>query len=202
MAAVLRRFDPLYDVRQALPPADPATGNGEQALAAQRAATERAWQQFATATATTFDGLIAALGQPGLVSSQHVSAPPDTELSVFTSDDDTVVQALLLNSPEPLPWRRMWQGTLLQPDVRARPLAGITILWCTDQTRALIVPVGSPGGLYTLTLGFEGNIGAEIACITADGTGVTEASSLYPIQLGPQRRRFPVVPVRQARSAD
>ena len=121
LAAVLRRFDPLWDVRQATSPADPTTGNGERALAAQRAATEQAWQQFATATATTFDGLITALGQPGLVSSQHVPPPPDTELSVFTSDDDTVVQALLLNSPEPLPWRRTWQWTLLQPDVRARP---------------------------------------------------------------------------------
>jgi hypothetical protein len=196
LATVLGRFDPLYDVRQAISPVDPTTGNGEQALAAQRAVTEQAWQQVAAATATTFDGLITTLGQPGLVSSQHVPPPPDTELSVFTSDDDAVVQALLLNSPEPLPWRRMWQWTLLQPDARARPLAGITILWSTDQTRALIVPVGSPGGLYTLTLGFEGNIGAELACITADGISVTESSPLDPIQLGPQRVRIPVVPVR------
>jgi hypothetical protein len=200
LAAVLRRFDPLWDVRQATPPADPTTGNGERALAAQRAATEQAWQQFATATATTFDGLITALGQLGLVSSQHVPPPPDTELSFFTSDDDTVVQALLLNSPEPLPWRRMWQWTLLQPDVRARPLAGITILWCTDQTRALIVPIGSPAGWYTLTFGFEGNIGAEVACITADGVSVTESSSLNPIQLAPQRGRIPIVPVRAGRA--
>lgn len=190
LAVVLGRFDPLYDVRR------PTTGNGEQALALQRTATERAWQQFASATATTFDGLVAALGQPGMVSSQHVPPPPDTELSVFTNDGDTVVQALLLNSPEPLPWRRMWQWTLLQPDVRALPLAGITILWCTDQTRALIVPLGSPVGYYTLTLGFEGNIGAEIACITTDGKSVTEASLLSPIQLGPQRRRTPIVPKR------
>jgi hypothetical protein len=199
LATVLRRFDPLWDVRQAASPVDPSNGNGEQALAAQRAATEQAWRQFSTATATTFDGLITTLGQPGLVSSLHVPPPPDSELSVFTSGDDTVVQALLLNSPEPLPWRRMWQWTLLQPDVRSRPLAGITILWSTDQTRALIVPIGSPAGWYTLTLGFEGNIGAEVACITADGMSVTASSPLSPIQLGPQRRRFPVVPVREGR---
>jgi hypothetical protein len=90
----------------------------------------------------------------------------------------------------------MWQWTLLLPDVRARPLAGITILWSTDQTRALIVPLGSPGGWYSLSLGFEGNIGAEIACITAEGMSVTESSPLQPIQLGPQRVRIPVVPVR------
>jgi hypothetical protein len=125
-----------------------------------------------------------------------VPAPPDTELSVLTSDSDTVVQALLLNSPEPLPWRRMWQWTQLQPDIRARPLTGITILWSTDQTRALIVPLGSPSGVYTLALGFEGNIGAEIACITTDGISVTESSPLTPIELGPRRRRIPIVTVR------
>lgn len=199
LANLVRRFDPLYDVRQAAPRADPATDSGELALAAQRTATEQAWQHFAAATAATFDGLITALGQPGLVSSQNVPAPPDTELSVFTSQvrarrgrpgSGTVVQALLLNSPEPLPWRRMWQSTLLQPDARALPLTGITILWCTDQTRALIVPLGSPGGSYILTLGFEGNIGAEIACITTNGQGVTESPALAPIELGPPRTRI------------
>lgn len=205
LASLVRQFDPLYDVRQAAPQADPTKGgSGELALAAQRAATEQAWQQFAAVTAATFDGLITALGQPGLVSSQHVPAPPDTELSVFTSQvrprrrqpgsGGTVVQALLLNSPEPLPWRRMWQSTLLQPDARALPLTGITILWCTDQTRALIVPLGTPSGSYILTLGFEGNIGAEIACITTNGQGVTESSALAPIQLAPPRRRLPPKP--------
>jgi hypothetical protein len=202
VAALMGRFDPLYDVRQAAPPAAVAAGSGEQALAAQRGLTEQAWQLFATATAATFDGLVAALGQPGLASSQRVPPPPDTELSVVTSDNDLVVQALLVNSPEPLPWRRMWQWTSLLPDIRARPLTGITILWCTDQTRALIVPLGAPSGAYTLTLGFEGNIGAEIACITTGGTSVTESASLTPIQLGPYRPRIPVGrPSRPSRSA-
>jgi hypothetical protein len=190
LAAVLRRFDPLFDVCQAAPLADPAGGNGQQALAAQRAATEQAWQSFAAATATTFDGLIAALGQPGLVSSAKVPPPPDTELSVLTSGGDAVVEALLLNSPEPLPWRRMWQWTSLQPDLRAWPLGGITIFWCADQTRALIVPVGTPSGFYTLTLGFEGNIGPEAACITGNGISVTESCALAPIELAPPRRRI------------
>jgi hypothetical protein len=202
LATLLRQFDPLFDVKQGAPLTHPTTGSGEQALAAQRAATEQEWQKFATATVTTFDGLISELGQPAMASSQHVPAPPDTELSVFTSDGDTVVQALLLNSPEPLSWRRMWQWTQLQPDTRALPLSGITILWCTDQTRALIVPLGRPSGSYALTLGFEGNIGAEIACITTDGASVSESSALAPIELGPLRRRgVPVVPgpVRSAR---
>ena len=96
LAAVLGRFNPLYDVRQAAAPADPTTGNGEQALAAQRTVTEQAWQELAAASATTFDGLITALGRPELISANHVPPPPDTELSVFTSENDTVVQALLL----------------------------------------------------------------------------------------------------------
>ena len=202
LASVLRRFDSLYDVRQAASARRSTTGNGEQALAAQRVATEQAWQQFSTATAATFDGLITALGQPGLVSSQHVPPPPDTELSVFTSDDDTVVQALLLIRPSLCLGAGCGSGRCCSRTSGPRPLVGITVLWCTDQTRALIVPVGSPGGLYTLTLGFEGNIGPEIACITADGTGVTESSLLDPILLGPQRRRFPVFPVREGRSLD
>ena len=201
LAMVLGRFDPLYDVRQAAPPSDPTTGNGEHALAAQRAVTEQAWQQFAAATAAAFDGLITALGQHGLVSSQHVPPPPDTELSVLTSAGDTVVQALLLNSPEPMPWRRMWQWTLLQPDPRAQALTGITIVWSADQTRALIVPLGSPSGAYTLTLGFEGDIGAEAPCITALGASVTETAALTPIVLAPlppHRRPKPPRPDAQA----
>jgi hypothetical protein len=189
LASVLGDFNPLYDMKQAAPASGP-TDHGELALEAQRTATEQVWQKFAAATATTFDGLITALGQPGLASSQHAPPPPDTELSVLTSDSDSVVQALLLSSPEPLPWRRMWQWALLQPDSRAQPLTGITILWSTDQTRALIVPLGSPSGFYTLTLGFEGNIGAEIACITTKGISVTESATLSPIELGPPRRQI------------
>jgi len=146
----------------------PSNGNGEQALAAQRAATEQAWRQFSTATATTFDGLITTLGQPGLVSSLHV--PPRRQRAIglhlrrrhgrsgITAE---LARAFALASDVAV--------DVAAADVRSRPLAGITILWSTDQTRALIVPIGSPAGWYTLTLGFEGNIGAEVACITATG---------------------------------
>jgi hypothetical protein len=139
--------------------------------------TEKAWQSFAAASATAFDGLVAALGRPDLASNQKVPPPPDTELSLFTSDNDLLVQALLLESPEPLPWRRMWQWTSLQPEVLARPLSGLTILWSSDQTRALIVPLGRPAGRYGITLG---------------GTCVSETPTLAPIRLGPQRPRIPV----------
>jgi hypothetical protein len=159
---------------------------------AQRVATEQAWEAFATATVATFDELIAELGHPELPSSQKVPPPPDTELSLLTTDNYLRVQALLLESPEPLPWRRMWQWTQLEPtSFRAPPLSGITILWSTDQTRALIVPLGRTAGTYTLTLGFEGNIGAEVACITSDGSSVSESPSCGPIALAPPIRRPP-----------
>jgi hypothetical protein len=195
LAGVIARFEPLFDARQAAVPADPASGNGERALSAQRAVTEKAWEAFSSATASTFDGLIAALGQPTLVSSAHVPPPPDTELSVLTTDADTRVVALLLSSPEPLPWRRMWQWTTLDPaGPRASGLKGIAILWSADQTRALIVPLGSPAGPYALTLGFQGNIGAELACITSLGTSVSEAATSSAITIAPAPRRG--LPVR------
>lgn len=191
---VIARFEPLFDVRQAAPAANPATGNGEQALNAQRDLAGTAWEAFATATAATFDDLIVALGQPGLVSSEHVPPPPDTELSVLTADGDTQVVALLLCSPEPLPWRRMWQWTTLaHPGPGSEPVE-IAILWSTDQTRALIAPLGSPRGSYALTLGFQGNIGAEVACITSNGASVSEALTSTAIAIAPTRpRRRPVL---------
>src|ERR1035441_4843621 len=88
---------------------------GEVARRGQRAVTEMAWQQFAAATATSFDGLVAALGRPDLASNQKVSAPPDTELSLFTIDNDDEVTALLIESPEPIPWRRVWPWVTLPP---------------------------------------------------------------------------------------
>jgi len=108
LATVLRRFDPLWDVRQAASPVRPSNGNGEQALATQR-------RQRAGVAAVlhrhsyAFDGLILRSASPAR------APPPDSELSVFTSGDDTVVQHYCLNSPELWPWRRMWQWTLPQP---------------------------------------------------------------------------------------
>jgi hypothetical protein len=188
LADVVARFDPLFDVNQPAPLAPPATGSGEQALAAQRAVTEQAWQAFASATAATFDGLITALGQPGLVSSAKVVPPPDTELSVLAVGGDLPVVALLIASPEPLPWRRMWQWTTLDPyGFPAGGLTGLTAVWSADQTRALLVPLGTPVGRYTLSLRFLGNIGAETACITTAGASVSETATTGPFTIAPIR---------------
>ncbi len=188
LADVVGRFDPLFDVNQPAPLTPPATGNGEQALAAQRAVTEQAWQAFAGATAATFDGLITALGQPGLISSAKVPPPPDTELSVLTVGGDLPVLALLIASPEPLPWRRMWQWTTLDPyGFPVGGLTGLTTVWSADQTRALLVPLGTPVGRYTLSLRFHGNIGAETSCITTAGASVSETATTGPFTIAPIR---------------
>lgn len=121
-----------------------------------------------------------------MVSTAKVQPPPDTELSLLTEDDEERVVALLLCSPEPLPWRRMWQWTTLEGvGARARGLKGIEILWSTDRTRALIVPLGTPVGQYRLALGFQGNIGAEVACITQQTVSVSETASCAPIPIAP-----------------
>lgn len=191
LADIVARFDPLFDVNQPAPLTDPTTGNGQQALAAQRTVTEKAWQAFAGATSATFDGLIAALGQPGLVSSAKVAPPPDTELSVLTVGGGLPVVALLIDSPEPMPWRRLWQWTSLAPvGFLSGGLTGVTVLWSADQTRALLVPLGAPVGQYTLSLSFRGNIGAETACITTAGASVSETATTAPIVLG-RRRIYP-----------
>jgi hypothetical protein len=51
------------------------------------------------------------------------------------------------------------------------------------------VPHGDPVGSYALTIGFQENIGAEAACITAGGAAVAESITCAPIQLAPLATR-------------
>jgi hypothetical protein len=190
LAEMLNRFDPLYDVEQPTPPAPVSSGNGEQALAACRGETEQAWQAFASATASTFGQLVQALDQPAITEWANGPLPPETELSLLSADNDTRVVALLLACTEPLPWRRMWQWTTLAP---TSPHAGkpteIAILWSPDQTRALIVLLDRPVGKYALSLGFRGNVGPEVACITSGGASVSETATCPALSIAPVPRR-------------
>jgi hypothetical protein len=81
---------------------------GQQGLIAWRAATEEKWQEFTAETISLFDRLIAELGHEHLASNRLAPPPPETELSVLTDDQDHI-NALLIESPEPLPWRRIWR---------------------------------------------------------------------------------------------
>jgi hypothetical protein len=186
LLALVVTFDPMYDTTlpQAQTPAD--SGNGRAALAALRTEVQTAWGIFAQATGAIFDALVTDLGRPDLVSAAQYLPPPDTEISLITIDKDTTVTALLLESPEPLDWRRLWQWTTLVPaNVRSRPLAAPTVLWSADQTRALIVANGAPLGSYALSLRFQGNLGPEVPCITVQGKGATGAADFGAIVFTP-----------------
>jgi hypothetical protein len=86
---------------------------GQQGLIALRAVTEKEWQDFTAETIALFDQLIAALGHEYLASNRLAPPPPETELSVLTDDQDHIT-ALLIESPEPLPWRRIWRWISLR----------------------------------------------------------------------------------------
>jgi hypothetical protein len=139
-------------------------------------------------TARSFDGLIAALGRPELVSSAKPQAVPDTELTLFTDAGGAVVRALLIESPEPLPWRRIRKSINLTPSGSAAGLTGITVLWNGDGTRGLIVIQGAARGTFQFNITFQGNIGAEAPAITQISKAVVETAHLGYLSLGPGRR--------------
>jgi len=101
-------FNPMGDN---IPPIN--TTIGQQGLIARRAVTENAWQAFTSETISLFDRLIAALGHEYLASNRLAPPPPETELGAMTDDRDHIT-ALLIESPEPLPWRRIWQWISLR----------------------------------------------------------------------------------------
>ncbi len=185
---VVANFDSLYDALLSGAAAPAANSTGQTALRLQRAATTAAWQQFAASTSASFDGLVAALGRPEFASAKHAPLPPDTELSFFTADNDVDVVALLVESPEPLQWRRLWAWISLEAyGFFSRRLQGVTVLWNLDGTRALIVPQGDAIGRYVLTMQFQGDIGAEAPCITLQGEGVNDGVAFAPIEFAPVR---------------
>jgi len=188
LAHVVATFDPLQDAL--LPGTSPPapTSSGQTALRLGRASTNTAWNDFAAASSASFDGLVTALGWPQFASAQHAPLPPDTELSVFTANADTDVVALLLESPEPFAWRRLWNTTLLQAHgFFSEALAGTTVLWNADGTRALVIPQGTVTGTYVLAMRFQGDIGAEAPCILLDRSAVEESIAFAPLVFAPLR---------------
>jgi len=114
-------------------------------------------------------------------------------ISLVTNASGNTIEALLLESPEPLPWLRIWQWIHMTP---ASPVAGgltdLFAAWNSDGTRGLIVPTGQPRGLFSLGIDFQGNVGAQAPCITLAGVAFAETATLGPFSLGPIRRRFPI----------
>jgi hypothetical protein len=103
LGSFVTTFDPMGDN---VSPTN--TTKGQQGLIRQRAMTETTWQLFTEETISLFDKLISALGHEYLASNRLAPSPPETELSALTDDQDHI-SALLIESPEPLPWRRIWR---------------------------------------------------------------------------------------------
>jgi hypothetical protein len=188
LAKLVASFDPLQDAL--LPGTTPPspTSSGQTALRLGRASTNAAWTDFAAASSASFDGLVTALGWPQFASAQPTPLPPDTELSVLTSNADTDILAVLLESPEPFAWRRLWNTTLLQAHgFFSEALAGTTVLWNADGTRALVVPQGNVTGTYVLAMRFQGDIGAEAPCILLGRAAVDESIAFAPLVFAPLR---------------
>jgi hypothetical protein len=163
----------------------------QESLRAKRLVVGAAWAAFSSATAAAFDQLLTDLGWAELAGTRVVPPTPDTELSAIVDAGDRIT-ALLLQSPEPIPWRRLWQWVGLDPVAPwAAPLRGLDVLWCADQTRAVVVPTGKPRGSYALRLGFHGDIGAEAACILSGPRPATENVVFGPLQFAPPLPRPP-----------
>jgi hypothetical protein len=140
LATFVSSFDPMGDN---VPPINPS--RGQRGLVAQRMAVENAWQAFAAETIFLFDKLITALGYDYLASNRVAPAPPDTELSVLVDQDDHVL-ALMIESPEPLPWRRIWRWINLRstdPDP-AKPAGGKSVVSTLASARNQLTSTVSP----------------------------------------------------------
>lgn len=145
LAAFVGSFNPWGDN---LPPNLPPPANqpvpnpvpGQAGLRANRQSTQQVWTDFSATASLFFDKVIVALGRADLVSNRHVPTPPDTELSEFV-DSAGRIQALLLESPEPLPWRRIWQWITLQGVEDVAPSLDVLPLWSADGTRGLLLPL-------------------------------------------------------------
>ena len=172
---------------------DGSNPGGAGTLFPKRQAAASAWSAFSAATAGVFDGLIAALGRPDLISNaKPPPPPPDTEISFFTDASFKQILALLIESPEPLPWRRIWRWIQLTPDGGATSVIDDkNVLWNADGTRGLLIIEGEPVGQYQLTAAFQGNIGAEAPCITSNGGAVWDLADMGQLQLQKPPRRRP-----------
>ena len=179
------QFSPLADDLQ--PGITPAS-NGAAALVQDRKQAASDWSAFSATVNSLYDGLIIALGHGELASGKPPIAVPDTEISFFTDASGHYVQALLVESPEPFPWQRIWLWIGLANSSGIVPLFP---LWSADGTRALLFPATNLTGAYDLGMIFQGNLGPELPCITVDGKPWTEPVVVGPILMGKKPIRWP-----------
>ncbi len=182
---VVSIFNPIADRIVATKAPAPA---GNQALVAKRAAAIAAWKVFSAASITLFDGLVEAFGHPEWKTGQPPVRVPDTEISLFLNPAGFTT-AILLESPEPLPWQRIWSlAGLIEVTGRVQNLGAV---WSADGTRALLLPATLQRGSLSLAIGFLGNIGAQAPCILLNGAPVVERATLGNVPLGPPNALLP-----------
>jgi hypothetical protein len=186
LASLVGSFDPLADD---LEPGITHAANGAAALVNLRQTTAKDWAAFTQSASALYDGLISALGHPEMASNTTPIAVPDTEISLFTDSSGLWVNAILIQSPEPLPWRRIWRWIWLTDATNTISLS--LALWNADGTAGLIVPVAKVRGALNLGITFQGNIGAEAPCITRNGASIAESVPVGAITMGPSFHRFP-----------
>jgi hypothetical protein len=186
LATLVGGFDPLADD---LAPSTTPAANGAAALVKLRQTIATDWATFAQSVNALYDGLITALGHPELASNTTPIAVPDTEINLFTDSSGLWVNTILLQSPEPLPWRRIWRWIRLTDATNT--ISPSLALWNADGTVGLIVPFAKVRGALNLGITFQGNIGAEAPCITRNGTSITEMAPLGAVTMGPRFRRLP-----------
>lgn len=186
LASLVGSFDPLADDLE--PGITPAT-NGAAALVKLRRTTAADWAAFAQSVNALYDGLITALGHPEMASNTTPVAVPDSEISLFTDSSGLWVNAILIQSPEPLPWQRIWRW--IQLTNAANTISPSLTLWNADGTVGLIVPFSQVRGALNLGITFQGNIGAEAPCITQNGSSITETVPVGAVTMGPRFHRLP-----------
>jgi hypothetical protein len=186
LATLVGGFDPLADD---LAPSTTPAANGAAALVKLRQTIATDWATFAQSVNALYDGLITALGHPELASNTTPIAVPDTEINLFTDSSGLWVNTILLQSPEPLPWRRIWRWIRLTDATNT--ISPSLALWNADGTVGLIVPFAKVRGALNLGITFQGNIGAEAPCITRNGTSIVEMAPLGAVTMGPRFRRLP-----------
>jgi hypothetical protein len=180
LAGLLAAFDPLAD-DLARGGVDPKTV-GDAGLVARRADAIAAWQNLSQAVADAYDALAAMIGRPDLMADGR-APPPDLEVSLLAGASG-FAEALFVDSPEPLPWPRLWEGVHLKRAGFASRLVGTTVLWSRDGTRAFVLPSRGVRGTYQPEFRFSGTPGPELPAITRGDTPVVEVVQLGLVRLG------------------
>jgi len=186
LAALVANFDPMADDLGA---GNATVSNGASALVGDRQTVAADWSAFTQATNTLYNGLITALGYPEMAANQAPISVPDTEISLFTDGSGEWIEAILIQSPEALPWQRIWRW------IRLTSPGGDSIVllpvWSEDGTMGVLLPFESARGFYSLSMVFHGDLGAEAPCITEDAVAVTEGVVVGSIRMGPPLIRPP-----------